>query len=35
MAAEFNNGMLEITAPLATATLPRRIEIKPILKNAA
>lgn len=33
--AEFNNGMLEIYAPLATAALPRRVEVKPILKKAA
>jgi len=33
--AEFTNGVLEINAPLATATLPRRIEIRPGLKKAA
>lgn len=33
--AEFNNGVLELTAPLAAAALPRRIEIKPLLKKAA
>jgi HSP20 family protein len=27
--AEFANGVLEITAPVAAATLPRKIEIKP------
>jgi len=27
--AEFVNGVLEITAPVAAATLPRKIEIKP------
>jgi len=35
LVAEFNNGVLEITAPLAAAALPRRIEIKPALKKAA
>ena len=35
LTAEFNNGVLEITAPVATAALPRRIEIKPVLKKAA
>jgi len=35
LAAEFNHGVLEINAPLATAALPRRIEIKPALKKAA
>ncbi|MDE3168952.1 MAG: Hsp20/alpha crystallin family protein [Acidobacteriota bacterium] len=35
LTAEFNNGVLEITAPLAAAALPRRIEIKPALKKAA
>ena len=29
MNAEFVNGVLEITAPVASATLPRKIEIKP------
>jgi HSP20 family protein len=33
--AEFNQGVLEVTAPLAAAVLPRRIEIKPALKKAA
>lgn len=33
--AEFNNGVLEINAPLAAAALPRRIEVKPLLKKAA
>ena len=35
LTAEFNNGVLEITAPVATAALPRRIEIKPAFKKAA
>jgi HSP20 family protein len=35
LTAEFNNGVLEINAPLAAAALPRRIEIKPLLKKAA
>jgi HSP20 family protein len=35
LVAEFTNGVLEINAPLAAAALPRRIEIKPILKKAA
>lgn len=35
LVAEFNQGVLEITAPLAAAALPRRIEIKPALKKAA
>ncbi len=35
LTAEFNNGVLELTAPLAAAALPRRIEIKPVLKRAA
>jgi HSP20 family protein len=33
--AEFNNGVLEINAPLVAAALPRKIEIKPLLKKAA
>ncbi|MGH9775426.1 MAG: Hsp20/alpha crystallin family protein [Candidatus Acidiferrales bacterium] len=33
--AEFNNGMLMLNAPMAAAALPRRIEIKPLLKKAA
>jgi HSP20 family protein len=33
--AEFNQGILVIRAPIATAALPRRIEIKPILHKAA
>jgi len=35
LVAEFNNGVLEINAPITTAALPRRIEIKPLLKKAA
>jgi len=35
LTAEFNQGVLEISAPIATAALPRRIEIKPALKKAA
>lgn len=35
LVAEFNNGVLDINAPLAVAALPRRIEIKPVLKKAA
>ena len=33
--AEFNHGVLEISAPMAVAALPRRIEIQPALKKAA
>jgi HSP20 family protein len=35
LTAEFNHGLLEVSAPLAGAALPRRIEIKPALKKAA
>lgn len=35
LAAEFNHGVLEISAPMAVAALPRRIEVKPALKKAA
>jgi HSP20 family protein len=28
ISAEFNNGLLEITAPVAAAALPRRVEVK-------
>jgi HSP20 family protein len=35
LAAEFSYGVLEISAPMAVAALPRRIEIKPALKKAA
>ena len=30
--AEFNNGVLEITAPMAATAMPRRIEIKGVAK---
>lgn len=33
--AEFNNGVLEVTAPMAAAALPRKIEIKPVLRKVA
>ena len=35
MVAEFNHGVLEINAPITVAALPRKIEIKPLLKKAA
>jgi HSP20 family protein len=35
MNAEFNNGLLEITAPVAAAALPRRVEIKSLPKPKA
>jgi HSP20 family protein len=37
LVAEFRNGVLEITAPVAVAALPRKIEVKtlPIAKQAA
>src|SRR5208282_2922941 len=35
LTAEFNNGLLEVTAPVAFAALPRRIEIKPVLRKVA
>lgn len=35
LTAEFNNGVLEITAPIAAKTLSHRVEIKPVLKKAA
>lgn len=33
--AEYNNGLLEITMPIAAASLPRRIEIKGLPKAKA
>ena len=35
IAAEYNNGVLEISAPVAAAALPRRIEIKSAVKPKA
>jgi HSP20 family protein len=35
LTAEFNQGMLEISAPMAVKALPHRVEIKPVLKKAA
>lgn len=35
MIAEFNYGVLEINAPMLVAALPRKIEIKPLLKKVA
>lgn len=37
LVAEFRNGVLEITAPVAVAALPRKIEVKtvPLAKQAA
>ena len=35
MVAEFNYGVLEINAPILVAALPRKIEIKPLLKKVA
>jgi HSP20 family protein len=35
MVAEFNYGVLEISAPVLVGALPREIEIKPLLKKVA
>ena len=37
LTAEFRNGVLEITAPMSAAALPRKVEIKtsPVAKGAA
>jgi HSP20 family protein len=35
LVAEFNHGVLELSAPMSAASLPRRIEIKPALKKVA
>lgn len=37
LAAEFHNGVLEVTAPIAVAALPRKIEVKtvPIARQVA
>jgi HSP20 family protein len=35
LVAEFSHGMLEISAPVVAGALPRRIEIKTIVKKAA
>jgi HSP20 family protein len=35
LVAEFNHGVLEISAPVVAGALPRRIEVKTIVKKAA
>ena len=35
LSAESSHGVLEIVAPMAAAALPRKIEVKPVLKKAA
>ena len=35
ISAEFSNGILEVTAPVAAAALPRRVEIKSLPKAKA
>ena len=34
VSAEYNNGVLEITAPLSEAALPKRIEVRPSSSSA-
>jgi HSP20 family molecular chaperone IbpA len=35
ISAEYRNGMLEITAPIATASLPKKVEIKTLPASRA
>jgi HSP20 family protein len=35
ISAEYRNGMLEITAPIATASLPKKVEIKSLPSSRA
>ena len=35
ISAEYRNGMLEITAPMATASLPKKVEIKSLPSSRA